>query len=147
MTETPTSTPSMEGKTCVVTGANSGIGKSLALSLAKRGATVVMVCRSRERGEAALADVRRESGRSEGITLMLCDVGSLDSVRQFAADWNTTRGNVDIDVLFNNAGVYLPARLNSPEGFESTFAINHLGPHAITNLLIDRLRGARVITT
>jgi NAD(P)-dependent dehydrogenase (short-subunit alcohol dehydrogenase family) len=136
----------MQGKTCVVTGANSGIGKSLATSFAKQGANVVLVCRSPERGAAALDEVKRDSGRTDaGLELRICDVGDLDSVRGFAANFLTT--NRRIDVLMNNAGVYLPKRLDSPQGHESTFAINHLGPHAITNLLLDRLEGARVITT
>lgn len=134
----------MQGKTCVVTGANSGIGKSLAIGLARSGADVVMVCRSRPKGEEARAEIVRESG-SEKVELRLCDVGDLGSVRAFCESWKAERGS--IDVLCNNAGVYLPERQTSKDGFEMTFAINHLGPFLMTNLLLDRLEGARVITT
>lgn len=134
----------MQGKTCVVTGANSGIGKALATRLARDGANVVMVCRNRGKGEEALADVVRESGNAN-VELRLCDVGDMSSVRAFCDAWRAERGT--IDVLCNNAGVYLPERQTSADGFESTFAINHLGPFLMTNLLLDRLAGARVITT
>lgn len=137
--------PAMQGRTCVVTGANSGIGKSLATSFAKAGAHVVMVCRDPRRGQEARQEVLRTAGRSEGVELELCDVGSLASVRAFADRWNATKR--PIHVLMNNAGIYLPRRTSSPDGFESMFAINHVGPHVMTNLLLDRLAGARVITT
>lgn len=134
----------MTQKTCIVTGSNSGIGKSLAVSLARTGAEVIMVCRNEERGREALADVVRESGSAK-VELWLCDVGDMGSVRAFCDRWKNERGA--IDVLCNNAGVYLPSRTTSRDGHEMTFAINHLGPFLMTNLLLDRLEGARVITT
>ncbi len=134
-------------KRCVVTGANSGIGKAIATELARRGAEVVMVCRSRARGEEARADVIAKSA-SARVSLMICDVGDMDSVRSFAASWKARgAGRTQIDVLFNNAGVYLPNRVLSPQGYESMFAINHLGPFLMTNLLADEVAGGRVITT
>lgn len=135
------------GMRCVVTGANSGIGKAIAVALARRGDEVVMVCRSRARGEEALAEIKAASG-SEKVELMLCDVGDMDSVRAFAAAWKARgEGRTKIDVLFNNAGVYLPNRVLSPQGYESMLAINHLGPFLMTALLADEVAGGRVITT
>lgn len=134
----------MHGKLCVVTGANSGIGKAMATELARQGAQVVLVCRNRSRGEAALADIRQATG-SDAVSLMLCDVGEQASVRRFVDEFKSQHGH--IDVLANNAGVYLPARQLSPDGYEGMLAINHLGPFLMTNLLLDRLDGARVVTT
>ena len=134
----------MHGKTCVVTGANAGIGKAMATELARRGADVVLVCRNRSRGEAALAEVRKAAGHDR-LALMLCDVGDLTAVRAFAAEFRATGRR--IDVLANNAGVFLPARQLSAQGYELMLAINHLGPFLLTNLLLDRLEGGRVVST
>ena len=134
----------MKGKLCLVTGANSGIGKAMATELARHGADVVMVCRSRQRGEEALADIRRDSG-SDRVTLELADVGDMDSIRAFVERFGAKGRR--IDVLANNAGVYLPTHTLTKQGHESMLAINHLGPFLMTNLLLDRLEGARVITT
>ena len=134
----------MQGKLCVVSGANSGIGKAMATDFARRGAEVVLVCRNRNRGDAAVREIQSKTG-STRVSLQLCDLGDLASVRACAAALRDL--NRGIDVLANNAGLYLPARQLSPDGFEAMFAINHLGPFLMTNLLIDRLDGARVVTT
>lgn len=134
----------MDGKLCIVTGANSGIGKAWATELARRRADVVLVCRDRGRGEAARDEIRRATG-NERVTLMQCDLGSQASIRAFADAFRATGRR--IDVLANNAGLYLPARQVSPEGHEMMLAVNHLGPFLMTNLLLDRLEGARVVTT
>lgn len=128
---------SMDGKVVLVTGANSGIGKATASALAKLGATVLMGARNRDKGEQALRDVQAESG-SRNVELILGDVSSLASVRAMAADvlQRTTR----LDVLINNAGVMLGDRRLSADGYELTFATNHLGPFLLTQLLLDRLR-------
>lgn len=137
---------SIGGKRVVVTGANSGIGKETAIALAREGARVVMVCRSRERGEAALADVRAASGRDD-VELMLCDMASQRSIRSFCADFLATYDR--LDVLVNNAGTTFPARELTEDGIERTFAVNHLGYFLITSLLLDRLAAsapARIIS-
>lgn len=134
----------MQGKLCVVTGANSGIGKAMATDFARRDATVVLVCRNAARGEAAVQEIQATTGNRK-VELALCDVGNLSSVRTFVDAFRAT--NRHIDVLANNAGIYFPTRELSPDGYESMLAINHLGPYLMTNLLLDRLDGARVVTT
>ncbi len=135
----------MNGKVVLVTGANSGIGKVTATALAKRGATVLIGARSRERGEAALRDIKAASG-NEKVKLMLGDVSSLASVRSLAAQ--VLAEEPRLDVLVNNAGLLLGQRQVSVDGYELTFATNHLGPFLLTSLLLDRLRAtgsARIV--
>ncbi|MEK6285555.1 MAG: SDR family oxidoreductase [Acidobacteriota bacterium] len=127
----------MSSKICVVTGANAGIGKETALGLAKLGATVVMVCRDRERGEAAQHEIKQKSG-NDRVELMICDFSSQNSIRQFANDFKQRYDQ--LDVLVNNAGVVLHERSMTEDGLESTFAINHLGYFLLSNLLLDVLR-------
>jgi NAD(P)-dependent dehydrogenase (short-subunit alcohol dehydrogenase family) len=99
---------SMRGKICVVTGANAGIGKATALSLAKLGATVTMVCRNADRGQAALADIREASG-SSNLELLIADLASQQAVRQLAADY--LRSHDKLHVLVNNAGTSSKQRI------------------------------------
>lgn len=135
----------MGGKVCVVTGANSGVGKEAALGLAGTGATVVMVCRSRRRGEAARADIVGATG-NERADLQIADLSSLRQVRALATVLASSyRG---IHVLVNNAGVYRARPEMSQDGFERTMAVNHLAHFLLTNLLLPALRAAkaRVIT-
>jgi retinol dehydrogenase 14 len=127
----------MTGKTCLITGGNSGIGKATALGLAKLGANVVIVSRSKERGEAALAEIIANSG-NRNVELMLADMSSQDSIRGLASDFKV--GHEKLHVLVNNAGVYLTRRNTTVDGLESTFATNHLGPFLLTNLLLDLLK-------
>jgi NAD(P)-dependent dehydrogenase (short-subunit alcohol dehydrogenase family) len=127
----------MIGKICIVTGANTGIGKETALGLARLGATVVMVCRDRPRGEEAQRDIKQKTG-NDNIELMLCDLSSQRSISQFATEF-TQRHN-RLDVLVNNAGVVLRGHSMTEDGVESTFAINHLGYFVVTNLLLDLLK-------
>jgi retinol dehydrogenase 14 len=126
----------MTGKVCLVTGANSGIGKVTATELARMGARVVMVCRDRRRGDAALAEVKQATG-NEQAELMLCDLSSQADIRRFADEFKATHDR--LDVLVNNAGVYMRKRTVTVDGIEATFAINHLGYFLLTNLLLDLL--------
>lgn len=130
-------TAMMTGKTCLVTGANSGIGKVTALELARLGARVVMVCRDRVRGEAALAEIKRAGG-NHNVELMRCDLASQADTRRFADEFKATHDR--LDVLVNNAGVYLRKRTVTVDGLEATFAVNHLGYFLLTHLLLDLLR-------
>ncbi|PYT06123.1 MAG: short-chain dehydrogenase [Acidobacteria bacterium] len=127
----------MTGKVCVVTGANAGIGLETARGLAEMGATVVMVCRDRERGEAAQREIKQSTG-NDAVELMVCDLASQASMRQFAADFKQRHDR--LDVLVNNAGVLLRERSLNEDGIESTFAVNHLGYFLVTNLLLDVLK-------
>jgi NAD(P)-dependent dehydrogenase (short-subunit alcohol dehydrogenase family) len=125
------------GKVCLVTGANAGIGKATALGLARMRATVVMICRDRDRGEAAQREIRQRS-RNDRVELMICDLASQKSIEQFA---NEFKQHYDrLDVLVNNAGVLMRERSLNEDGIESTFAINHLGYFLLTNLLLDVLK-------
>ncbi len=92
----------MLGKACIVTGANTGIGKETALGLARLGATVAMVCRDRQRGEEAQREIKQKSG-NDNVELMLCDLSSQRSIKQFATEF--AKRHDRLDVLVNNAGV------------------------------------------
>jgi NAD(P)-dependent dehydrogenase (short-subunit alcohol dehydrogenase family) len=126
--------PDLTGRTAVITGANSGIGRGAARALAAAGARVVLAVRNTEKGDVAAAAI---AGDTEVRRL---DLASLDSVRQFAADWAG-----DIDLLINNAGVMVPPLSQTDDGFELQFGTNHLGHFALTNLLLEHVRG-RVVT-
>ncbi len=128
--------PSMDGKTVIITGGNSGIGKAAAVELARAGARVVITARNEERGKAAVADIARASG-SDGVELSVFDLADLSSVRAGAAD--LLERCPRIDVLLNNAGLILSERTLSADGYEATFATNHLGPFLLTDLLRQRL--------
>lgn len=127
----------MSGKVCIVTGANSGIGKETALGLAHMGARVVMVCRNAEKGKAALEEIRRESGSSQ-VDLLIADMSSQSSLRALAEEIRQEYPR--LDVLVNNAGGAPPARTLSADGIEMTLATNHLGPALLTLLLLDLLK-------
>jgi NAD(P)-dependent dehydrogenase (short-subunit alcohol dehydrogenase family) len=135
----------MTGKTVVITGANSGIGFETAVALARAGATTVITARNLDKGTAALARIRDRSA-SDKVSLVVFDLASLASTAEGAARILDSCGR--IDVLINNAGVALSERGQSADGFEATFAINHLGPFFLTQKLMDRLKAsapARVI--
>jgi retinol dehydrogenase-12 len=127
----------LAGKTFVVTGASSGIGLETARDFARRGARVVLAARDSAKGEAARRDIVLTT-KSRAIELVLFDLGSLAQVRRGARE---ILAAVDrIDVLVNNAGLIQPARRITVDGFETTFAVNHLGPFLLTNLLLERMR-------
>ncbi|HXW34714.1 MAG TPA: SDR family oxidoreductase [Acidimicrobiales bacterium] len=128
--------PDMSGKTVVVTGGNSGIGLETALALSRAGAKVVITARDRDRGESAVKDIESRGGSDVGLSVF--DLASLASVREGAADILDRCPR--IDVLVNNAGVVLTDRQLTVDGYESTFAINHLGPFLLTKILTDRIR-------
>jgi NAD(P)-dependent dehydrogenase (short-subunit alcohol dehydrogenase family) len=135
----------MSGRVCVVTGANSGIGKATSLVLAQFGAEIILVCRDKARGEAALAEVSAVSTAGPA-RLEIADLSSLQEVRELAG----RLARLDrLDVLINNAGLVLGDRRITADGFEYTFALNHLAPFLLTNLLREKLAAsapARVIT-
>lgn len=139
----------MGKKVCIITGANSGIGKQAALQIASSGAHVIIACRSKERGLAALDDINAaiHGGSAE---LKLIDMASQASIRHFADDIN--RSFPKVDVLIHNAADFNIARKvpeYSPDGIETVWASNHVGPALLTELLMDKLKaspGARVIT-
>src|SRR5690348_4890781 len=122
----------LTGRVCVVTGASSGIGKAASIALAKLGASVVLVCRDRVRGEAAMGQITSAASGSLGApSLELADLASLGQVRALAA---RLAGLPRIDVLVNNAGLIGARRRTTADGFEYTMAVNHLAPFLLTNL-------------
>ena len=127
----------MEEKVCMITGANSGIGKATAKALAKMNATVVMVCRNRERGELAQKEIIEETGNNN-IDLLLCDLSSQEQIRNLASEF-TNKYSV-LHVLINNAGIMLKNRKLSVDGFEMNFAVHVLAPFLLTNLLLSILK-------
>jgi NAD(P)-dependent dehydrogenase (short-subunit alcohol dehydrogenase family) len=130
---------SMSGKICIVTGANSGIGKETALGLAQMGARVIMVCRNAEKGKAALEEICREFGSSQ-VDLLIADMSSQASVRALAEQ--IQREYPRLDVLVNNAGGAAPGHTLSADGIEMTLATNHLGAALLTLLLLDLLKAS-----
>jgi retinol dehydrogenase-14 len=126
----------MQGKTVVITGANSGIGKATAIQLAKMGATTVLACRDQEKGETALGEVKK-AGESSTVHLMILDLASQESVRLFAREFESRFRR--LDVLINNAGVVLNKREMTRDKVVTTFAVNYLSPFLLTNLLLPRL--------
>ena len=129
-------TKQMTGKICMVTGANAGIGKATALSLANMGATVVMVCRNRERGEAARDQIKQMSGNNE-VFLFLADLASQAAIRQLVTNFKAQHSA--LHVLINNAGNIPRTRTVTEDGFETQFAVSHLAYFLLTNLLLDVL--------
>jgi NAD(P)-dependent dehydrogenase (short-subunit alcohol dehydrogenase family) len=135
----PIVTSNMQGKICVVTGANSGIGKATALGLAQRGATVVMVCRDRARGEQARSEITTQS-RNTAVDLLQADLSSQQSIRHLVE--NFQHHYTRLHVLINNAGASFPGRRETVDGVEMTFAVNYLAPFLLTNLLLDVLKAS-----
>jgi len=129
----------MNGKVCMITGASSGIGKATALGLAKMGATVVMVCRDRGRGEAAMAEIKAKSG-DQAVDLILANLSSQKSIRRLVSDFKDRYQQ--LHVLINNAGVFLSKRSVTADGIEAHFAVNYLAPYLLTNLLLDVLKAS-----
>nr|XP_016489972.1 PREDICTED: dehydrogenase/reductase SDR family member 12 [Nicotiana tabacum] len=137
----------MEGKNCIVTGANSGIGFATAEGLASRGATVYMLCRNKERGEAALTQIHSITG-NKNVYLEVCDISSVSDVKSFASRFCSK--DVPVHVLVNNAGLLETNCVITPEGYELSFATNVLGTYTLTELMLPLLEkaapDARVIT-
>jgi NAD(P)-dependent dehydrogenase (short-subunit alcohol dehydrogenase family) len=129
----------MKSKVCIVTGGNSGIGKETALSLAKMGATVVLVVRDQERGENAKTEIVRLSG-NKSVDVMLCDLLSMSSIRRFAGEFKLKYSR--LDVLINNAGAVFNKREVTSEGFERTLAVDYLGPFLLTYELLGLLKAS-----
>lgn len=138
--------PDQEGKTIFITGANTGLGFEAAKVLARKNARVLIGCRSQEKAERAIDEICSDNAHAK-VEFIQLDLGSLQSVRDAAAQLNKEKR---LDVLINNAGIMVPPYELTTDGFESQFGVNHLGPFALTGLLINKLQatpGARVVNT
>lgn len=135
----------LQNKLCVVTGANSGIGKATALKMAQKEAYVIMICRNEERAQSAKVDIINKTGNT-GVEILIADLQHQYDVRRAAKEIKSRFDRVDL--LINNAGIFPSERRETPEGIERTFAINYLGHFMLTYLLLDHLetsKEARVI--
>jgi NAD(P)-dependent dehydrogenase (short-subunit alcohol dehydrogenase family) len=126
----------MIGKICLITGANSGIGKALALALSGYGAHLILVCRDPARGKSALKEIKEKTGNPH-IDLFIIDVSSQQSIRNGVCE--IKKKYKKLDVFINNAGVLLFKKIVTEDGIEKMFATNYLGPFLLTNLLKDLL--------
>lgn len=136
----------MAGQTVLITGATDGIGKETALQLAEMGAKVFIHGRDRQKAEKARNEIIQESGQ-ENVEIIIADLQEMRNVRKMAQE---VKNRVDhLDVLINNAGIYLEEYIQTPDGYEMTFAVNHLSHFLLTNLLLDLIidsAPARIIT-
>lgn len=128
--------PDQTGKVAVITGANSGVGYESALALARKGAHVVMACRSLEKAERARQDILQAVPNAR-VDVLLLDLGNLHSVRAFADAFNA--GYARLDILMNNAGLMAPPYGTTADGLELQIGTNHLGHFALTGLLLPKL--------
>jgi NAD(P)-dependent dehydrogenase (short-subunit alcohol dehydrogenase family) len=136
MTDAASSPWDLAGRTVVITGGNSGIGREAAVELGRRGARIVITARNPQRGADAAAEIRRRTG-GDHVSVVAMDLAELASVRAAAA--SVLDAHERIDVLINNAGGILSERRVTVDGLEETFAVNHLAHHLFTNLLLDRM--------
>ena len=130
---------SMVGRTCMITGASSGIGRATALELARMGADLVLVCRDCGRADGTVAEIRTRAG-DRNIEVMLADLSSQQAIHQLAKDYLAT--DRSLHVLINNAGIVNLHRTLTVDGIEEVFAVNHLAYFLLTNLLLDRLKAS-----
>ncbi|MEY4064789.1 MAG: hypothetical protein RIR26_997 [Pseudomonadota bacterium] len=137
MTQAPHPQSSLNGRICLVTGANSGIGRETAVGLARQGATVLMVCRDRSKGEVAVAEIKKATG-NKSISLFTADLTQRAELDALVADVRDRFPH--IHVLVNNAGAIFGERKTTEEGLELTFATNHLNYFIMSHLFLDLLK-------
>jgi NAD(P)-dependent dehydrogenase (short-subunit alcohol dehydrogenase family) len=138
--------PDQTGKTIFITGANTGLGYEAAKTLAGKGARVIIGCRSKTKAEQARNSILAQHPEAD-VAVVELDLGNLASVKKAAA---VVAKEPQLDVLINNAGIMIPPYELTKDGFESQFGVNHLGPFALTGLLLEKLRGTpggRVVST
>ena len=129
----------MDGKVVLVTGGTNGIGKVTAFELAKKGATVVIAGRNPDKTQATVKEIKEQSG-NPSVDGLVADLSSMAEVRKLADQFRQKYSR--LDVLVNNAGIYLAEREETVDGYERTFAVNHLAYFLLTNLLLDRLKAS-----
>ena len=139
-------TPSLKGKTALVTGGNIGLGFETVKAFASKGAHVLLAARNEEKGKAAVAEVQKLISKAQ-IELLRLDLASQRSIRAAAAEVGNKFSQLDL--LINNAGIMAMPEMKTEDGFESQFGVNHLGHWSLTGLLMDNLLAAeqaRVVT-
>lgn len=144
-TPTPAATP-MNGRTVLVTGATAGIGRATAQGLARLGAHVVVHGRDRAKTGRVVSEIQAATG-NPGVEPIVADLGSFAEIRRLAAEFTERHGR--LHVLVNNAGAYWTSRHTTADGLERTFAVNHLAPFLLTNLLLDVIKNSgrgRIVT-
>lgn len=137
----------MHGKRIMLTGFTAGIGRAAARELAAMGAELILVCRNADKGEATMAEIRNEVAGAQ-LEMLVADLGRQADIRRIADEFLAT--DRALDVLFNNAGAIIDRRTTTDDGYESTFAVNHLGYFLLTHLLLEPLAaggGGRVVCT
>ena len=139
--------PSQKGKIAIVTGANSGLGKEITIGLAKKEIKVIMACRNQSKAESAKAEVLSQVNSAD-IEIMLLDLNSLKSVRNFSTTFAEKYDSLDL--LIENAGIMIPPLAKTEDGFESQMGVNYFSHFLLTNLLypiLNKTEGARIATT
>lgn len=135
----------MKGKNVVITGGNAGIGLATSKALAKKGARVIIMSRTAERGNEAVEEVKAYAGH-DNVEMLQCDLASQKQIRQAAEKLNELDR---LDVLVNNAGAFFSEYAETEDGIERQFAVNHLAPFLLTNLVLDKIKAsapARIVT-
>lgn len=127
----------IQNKICLITGATSGIGKETALALAQKGAHIVFTSRNEEKGKRIQEELIQKS-QNESIEMMSCELASFQSIRNFAKTFQSKYS--ELHILINNAGVWGNKFETTQDGIEQTFAVNHLAPFLLTNLLLDTIK-------
>lgn len=127
----------LDGKTVIVTGSSTGIGKETALDMARRGARVIMACRNLEKASKAADQIRKETGNGN-VIIEILDLASFDSIRQFCS--KVIEKEQKIDILINNAGITVCPKWKTKDGYEMQFGVNYLGHFLLTNLLLDKIK-------
>jgi NAD(P)-dependent dehydrogenase (short-subunit alcohol dehydrogenase family) len=141
----------IEGKTCLITGSTSGIGKEIGIGLAMMKANVILVGRSKAKCQETAEEICRNASvdtTKNQVSYLLADLSSRESIHQLAKKFLDSYQSLDI--LINNAGVFLSRHLTTVDGIEYTFAVNHLAPFLLTNLLFEKIKASspsRIITT
>jgi len=129
----------LTGRYCIVTGGNQGLGYATATELARRGATVRLVCRNAQRGEAAVASIRAATG-NDAVSLTVADLGSVAQAKRVASEYIAS--GAPLHLLVNNAGALIDPRTETSEGLEANFAVNTLTPFILTEELLPLLRAS-----
>lgn len=147
MTNNQSNTQDLQGKVVLITGATEGLGKAAALNFAKRGASVTVIGRNRQKTAQVVDELKSQSGNQQ-VKQIICDLTSLHDVKRAAEEFRRT--NDRLDILANNAGAMFNKSTLTVDGYEVTFALSHLSHFLLTTSLLDLIRstpGARVVST